>query len=199
MHDGIGKKKILLLKEMLEKINADIGVSCVDSLISCEKDVHELLDFSDNHIDLVVNCSDYPNVDTTSEFISKACMKRKIPHIIAGGYNLHLSLIGPTIIPGKTACFHCIQSGLAKEVPIDFTKTRKLYREKRNIGNLSPLAGISASFVAFESLRVLVASTKMAPYMTNKRGEFNFLTSKLNFSEYPKLTDCEWCGSKRNA
>lgn len=195
----IGKEKIVSLKESLEKINKNTNVFCVDSLITCEKDVHNALELSDVTADLVINCSDFPNVDTTSEFISKACMARRIPHIIAGGYNLHLSLIGPTIIPEVSACFHCIQLGLKKEVPIDFTNTRKLHREKRNIGNLAPLAGISASFVAFESLRVLIDSNKMEPYMMGKRGEFNFLTSKLNFSEYPKLPDCEWCGSIKNA
>lgn len=198
-YSDIGKKKIISLKESLKRTNKNVNVFCVDSFITCEKDVHNALGLSDGAADLVINCSDFPNVDTTSEFISKVCMERQIPHIIAGGYNLHLSLIGPTIIPGISACFHCIQSGLEKEVPIDFTNTRKLYREKRNIGNLSPLAGISASFVAFESLRVLIASNKMVPYMMGKRGEFNFLTSKLNFSEYPKLPDCEWCSSIKNA
>ncbi len=195
-YGDIGKKKVISLKESIERINKNAKVFCVDSLITCEKDVYNALELSGGMADLVINCSDFPNVDTTSGFIGKACIKRQIPHIIAGGYNLHLSLIGPTIIPGKSPCFHCIQSGLEKEVPIDFTNTRKLYREKRNIGNLAPLAGISASFVAFESLRVLIASNKMLPYMMGKRGEFNFLTSKLNFSEYSKLPDCEWCGSK---
>jgi len=195
-YSDIGKKKIISLNEAIERINKNAKVFCVDSLMTCEKDVYNALELSGGTADLVINCSDFPNVDTTSEFISKVCMERQIPHIIAGGYNLHLSLIGPTIIPGKSACFHCIRSGLEKEVPIDFTNTRKLYREKRNIGNLAPLAGISASFVVFESLRVLIASDKMLPYMMGKRGEFNFLTSKLNFSEYPKLPDCEWCGSK---
>jgi molybdopterin/thiamine biosynthesis adenylyltransferase len=198
-YNDIGKKKIISLKNILEKININTKITCVDSFITCERDVHELLRLSDGTADLVINCSDFPNVDKTSEFISKACMKMRIPHIISGGYNLHLSLIGPTIVPGKTPCFHCIQKGLEKEVPVDFTNTRKLYREKRNIGNLAPLAGISASFVAFESLRVLIASNKMLPQMMGKRGEFNFLTSKLNFSEYPKLINCEFCNSITNA
>ncbi len=198
-YSDIGKKKIVCLKESLERINKNANVFCVDSLVTCEKDVHNALELINSEADLVINCSDFPNVDTTSEYISKACMARKIPHIIAGGYNLHLSLIGPTIIPGSSACFHCIQLGLEKELPIYFTNTKKLHREKRNIGNLAPLAGISASFVAFESLRVLIDSDKMSPYMMGKRGEFNFLTSKLHFSEYPKSPYCEWCGSIKNA
>lgn len=198
-YDDIGKKKIFCLKETLKNINKNAKVFCVDSLVTSEKDVLDAIEISGMAVDLVINCSDFPNVDTTSEFISKVCMEKQIPHIISGGYNLHLSLIGPTILPGISACFRCIKLGLEKELPMDFLNTRKLHREKRNIGNLAPLAGISASFVVFESLRVLLDSEKMKPCMMGRRGEFNFLTSKLNFSEYPKLPDCEWCGSIRNA
>ena len=107
---------------------------------------------------------------------------------------MHLSLIGPTIIPNETPCFRCIGRGLEEEQPNDFSRVRKLFRPKRNIGNLSPLAGISASFTCFEAIRVLVKSDKLQPLMKGRRGEFNFLTSKLNFSEYSRLSDCEWCG-----
>jgi molybdopterin-synthase adenylyltransferase len=198
-YNDIGRKKTTSLKEILERANKNVNILCSDVLISCERDVRDLLKSSDKIADLVINCSDFPNVDKTSEFISNVCMETKIPHIISGGYNLHLSLIGPTIIPGRSACFHCIQSGLEKEIPAKFINKKKLYREQRNIGNLAPLAGVSASFVVFESLRVLIDSHKMPPYMMGKRGEFNFLTSKLNFSEYPKLTDCRWCNLIKNA
>jgi hypothetical protein len=107
-----------------------------------------------------------------------------------------LSLIGPTIIPHKTACFKCIGKGLELQQQEDFSSIRKLQRKKRNIGNISPLAGISASFTINESIRVLCQSDKLAPVMTNKRGEFNFLTSEVAFSNYEKLDDCFWCGAK---
>ncbi len=198
-YNDIGKKKVDVLKKSLLRVNKNVSVFCADSMISCEDDIRNVLKLSGRTASLIINCSDFPNVDTTSEIIGKVCMEQGIPHIIAGGYNLHLSLIGPTILPGISACFRCIQSGLEKEKPKEFVKTKKLHKERRNIGNIAPLAGISASFVAFESLRVLISSNKMAPIMMGKRGEFNFLTSKLSFSEYPKLADCEWCDLPVNA
>lgn len=191
-HNDIGKNKTDSIKQSLKRLDSGVEIDCADCLISCEEDVRKLLK---PNTSLVINCSDYPNVDVTSGFISKACMSDKVPHIIAGGYNLHLSLIGPTILPGVSACFKCIQDGLNEKFPHDFSKIKKMLREKRNIGNLSSLAGITSSFVAFEALRVLIDSDKMPPFMTNKRGEFNFLTSKLHFSEYSKRVDCEWCNS----
>ena len=131
-YNDIGKKKIISLSETLERANKNVNVFCSDLLITCEKDVHDLLESSGKIANLVINCSDFPNVDTTSEFISNVCMETRIPHIISGGYNLHLSLIVPTIIPGKSACFHCIQSGLEKEIPVNFIN-KKSYIENREI------------------------------------------------------------------
>ncbi len=181
MHNKIesfgGKHQVVEIKKMIESSD-------------------NVFEIFKNHvgIDLVINASDHPNVDTTSEIIFKPCMDEEIPHIISGGYNLHLSLIGPTIIPNETACFKCIEKGLEDQQEDDFSNIRKLHRKKRNIGNISPLSGISASFTINESLRVLAKSERISPIMTNKRGEFNFLTSKVAFSGYEKRSDCTWCG-----
>jgi molybdopterin-synthase adenylyltransferase len=197
-YNDIGKTKVSCVKRSIQNLDPSIKVDCKDKFILDHSDVEEILEQYGCKFDLVINASDYPNVDTTSEIISKACMKHNIPHIIAGGYNLHLSLIGPTIIPYMSPCFQCIKIGLEEERPVDFTAVRKLHRAKRNIGNLSPLAGISASFSVFEAIRVLVRSERLHPIMTGRRGEFNFLTSKLNFSDYSRKSDCEWCGQRQH-
>ncbi len=198
-YSDIGKTKVSCVNRVIQRIDPKINVNCHETMIQKYIDIELILRNSDKKFNLVINASDFPNADTTSEIISKACMKHKIPHIIAGGYNLHLSLIGPTIIPYKSPCFLCIKCGLEKERPEDFSKVRKLYREKRNIGNLSPLAGISASFAVFEAMRVLVSSEKLRPVMIGRRGEFNFLTSKLNFSNYSRIPGCQWCGNGQKA
>ena len=194
MNSDIGKKKTEAIIGRLKDINKDIDAYSFDFLVESESDLEKVKSESRTGFDLVINASDFPNVDITSEIISTFCMKHELPHIISGGYNLHLSLIGPTIIPNKTPCFLCIKQGLEREQPEDFSKIKKLVRPKRNIGNLSPLAGISASFATFEAIRVLVKSDKLKPIMTGRRGEFNFLTSKINFSEYSQIQNCELCG-----
>ena len=197
--DDIGKQKTSCIERLLHKIDPTISVNISDSLVQSTLDVLNIINSSKSDVDLVINASDIPNVDTTSEYIAKACMERRIPHIIAGGYNLHLSLIGPTIIPYRTPCFKCIKYGLENGKPDEFSRVRKMHREKRNIGNLSPLAGISASFAVFEAIRVFISSEDLFPIMAGRRGEFNFLTSKLSFSEYPRVPKCSWCGNENNA
>jgi hypothetical protein len=120
-------------------------------------------------------------------------MDYKIPHIIAGGYNLHLSLIGQTIIPFESACFECADIVLNGKNQQELMGVRKLVRSERNLGNLAPLAGITASFAVNEILRLIFRNENLQPKMLNRRGEFNFLTNKISFFDLPKQQNCSWC------
>ena len=106
--DDIGKKKIDVLENRLRQYNPELNVIKSESYL----DKNSLHKFDDIKIDLIINCADKPNVDTTSLWIGEYAMNRCIPHIIGGGYNLHLSLIGQTVIPGRTACVNCFRKKL---------------------------------------------------------------------------------------
>ena len=112
------------------------------------------------------------------------------PYVIAGGYNLHLSLIGMTVLPGKTACYHCGRLTLEERQSDDLIDMRKLARPWRNIGNLAPLAAITASFAANEVIRLAISDTRVPPAMINRRGEFNFLTGEMHFVSLPARREC---------
>ena len=81
-------------------------------------------------VDLIINCADKPTVDQTSLIVGQFCMKHNIPHIIGGGYNLHLSLLGQTIIPFKSACVNCFKKSLEEENNIDTHNIKKLQVKK---------------------------------------------------------------------
>jgi len=190
----IGAKKTIGLSCMIKDVNENARLTIVDALIDSEDTFTDI--FSGNpKVHLVVNCSDDPNVDTTSSWIFRPLMDSGTSHILAGGYNLHLSLIGPTILPYKSACFECIRLGLEDAAPDNLRGVRKLARPKRNIGNVAPLAGISSSFTANEALRCLLADSRLSPYMVNKRAEYNFMTQELRCTEFKRRPDCSWCGN----
>jgi len=136
--EDLGRPKVKVLADRFSKLYPDLKVTTVTELL--EQEVQISQHFGQlSTTDLVINAADYPNVDTTSKLIFPTCMNLKIPHIVAGGYNLHLSLIGPTIIPFETPCYKCIELGLDQLQNEDFSHLRKLVRPKRNIGNLGRL------------------------------------------------------------
>ena len=193
--DDIGELKVDAVRNKIESLNPTATVEVHNQFIDSETQFSKILNGKSGTIDLVVNAADMPNVDVTSGIIARICTKKNIPHIIAGGYNLHLSIIGPTIIPFESACYKCIEIGLEEIAPDDLAGLRKLERKNRNIGNVAPMAGISASFTINEAIRLLVKSERLIPHMLNKRGEFNFLTNTVNFSEFKRRRDCPWCNS----
>ncbi len=142
---------------------------------------------------VLINCADYPSVANTSAIINDAAFTLNLPYIIAGGYNMHLSLVGPTIIPRQTPCFHCISYGMDQLKVAEIEGAERVVKEHRNLGNLAPLAAISASFAANEYLKLILDLPQLKPTMFGKRGEFNFLTKKLTVEEYMPWDKCPYC------
>jgi molybdopterin/thiamine biosynthesis adenylyltransferase len=188
----VGQLKTTALFTGLRRINPKVEVQEKQVRIVEAVQLYELLDGLPSHC-IVVNCADQPSVDATSALVDEACKRSGMAYVIAGGYNLHLSLIGMTVIPGKSACYHCGSINLDQQQGSDLQDLRKLVRPWRNVGNLAPLAAITASFAANEVLRLAVASDRLPPRMLGRRGEFNFLTNELHMVELPPRMECGCC------
>lgn len=187
---SVGSKKSEVLKKDLEDINKDVKIKIISKFL--ENDFFEKTEIPKN-IDLIINCSDEPSVDATSRVISKYAMKNKIPHIVGGGYNLHLTLIGQTIIPFQSACFNCFNMALKDVNSKDLRNVRILHRENRKLGSFSPLSGISASLAALDAFKVLIKKYDTLQ-QSNKRIEFNVQDLKFKIINIERNLNCNWCG-----
>ncbi len=186
----VGFKKADILEKRLKEYDSTINIiKCYDFL-----DEQSLSQFDDYSIDLIINCADKPNVDMTSLWIGEYGMKRNIPHIVGGGYNLHLSLIGQTVIPNKSACVKCFQMQLEEQNKIDPNRVKKLAVKNRKVGSFGPMCSMIASMVGMESIKILSGCT--VPANINRRGEFDIYTMDITYHEFLRRDDCEWCGKK---
>lgn len=185
----VGRSKVDALADRLRAINPKVCAQGLKERLKDAKRLAEIIPRLPSHI-IVVNCADTPSVDATSSIVDEACRSTATPYVIAGGYNLHLSLIGMTVLPGRTACYHCARLTLAEQQGDDLINMRKLVRPWRNIGNLAPLAAITASFAVNEVIRLAIADDRLLPAMVNRRGEFNFLTGKIYFVNLPPRREC---------
>ncbi len=186
----IDKFKIDALAEKLVALNPSMSIDKKYLTATSAESLEEIISCIQGNI-IFVNCADMPSVDDTSNWINLACQKTKTPYIIAGGYNLHLSLVGMTVIPGKTACYQCGKITLDELQNQELLGLKRLNRPWRNIGSLGPLVAITSSFTVNEAIRLALASSgKLVPAMLNKRGEFNFQTNKLHFIDLPPRKEC---------
>ncbi|MCY4304561.1 MAG: ThiF family adenylyltransferase [Aestuariivita sp.] len=190
--DDIGVPKVQALKSAIHRISPSIQIKKFPIKISAYAHLESLL--LNAAPDIIVNCADEPSVDMTSEWINSYCHKQRVPYVIAGGYNLHLSLIGMTVSPGVSACFNCSRITLNELEHESLNGIRRLWRPKRNLGSLAPLTGITSSLAASEVLRLAVRSERLVPAMWNRRGEYNFLTNTISFVDLFPRQECGCVG-----
>lgn len=186
--DDVGRKKADALEGRLRAYSNRIQILKSYHFLD-EEALHE---FDGIDISLIINCADKPTVDDTSLWIGEYAMRRKIPHIVGGGYNLHLSLIGQTVVPGESACVNCFRKTLEEENRIDPTKVKKLEVKNRKIGSFGPMCSMIASMVGMEAIKVL--SGDITPSNLNRRGEFDIYNMDIKYKNYDRRADCEWCG-----
>lgn len=150
----------------------------------------------DKEFCLAINCADYPNVDTTTNILGKECMKRNIPHIIGGGYNLHLSLIGQSVIPYESACHECFNKALQK-INTYHAELKKLHRANRKIGSFTPLCTISASLAALDAFKILCGFYNK---LTNTSTRIEFKIREMDIERMPISRDptCQCCKEKND-
>lgn len=201
----VGRRKVDAMADHLQNIDRSIEVARYPMrLRESESDrgnagatttLHQLLE-KESGACIVVNSADQPSVDATSALVDVACQATRTPYVIAGGYNLHLSLVGLTVIPGESSCYQCGRITLEEAQGNELDDMRKLVRPWRNIGNLGPLAAITSSFASNEVLRLVLPRDRIKPAMLNRRGEFNFLTNQMHFTELPPREECG-CGAAR--
>lgn len=190
VESDVGQYKTDVLERRLKEYNKDIKIQKKNMFLE-----EESLDiFNNETIDLIINCADKPNVDTTSLWIGQYAMRKGIPHIIGGGYNLHLSLIGQTVVPGDTACVNCFRKKLEEENKIDPEKVKKLAVKNRKVGSFGPMCSMIASMVGMEAIKIL--TKKIKPSNINRRGEFDIYTMDIQYKMYERREDCEWCGKE---
>lgn len=187
--DNIGERKIDVIEKRLKEYDCEVNV--IKSFSFLENNLNQ---FNGEKIDLIINCADKPNVDTTSLWVGEYAMKRNIPHIIGGGYNLHLSLVGQTVMPGKSACVKCFEKKLTEDNKIDTEKVKKLAVKNRKIGSFAPMCSIIASMIGMEAVKILTKNIE--PSNVNRRGEFDIYNMSIAYREFNRRDDCEWCGKE---
>lgn len=188
-HD-IGKKKTSVLAERLKQIEPQVEIKEINAFLDVST-----LELLDDKVDLIINCADKPTVDQTSEWVGFYCTKKAIPHIVGGGYNLHISLVGQTIIPYETACYNCFDMQLKEINDIEGMNIKRLNTKNRKIGSFGPMCSIVASFIGMEAIKVL--SKHIMPDNINRRGNFDIYGMTLEYKQFEKMPDCSWCGESK--
>lgn len=169
--NDIGKYKIDCIKEKIpgSKITAK------NIRISDEKDISELI----KSADFVLCTVDKPS-RIVRRIINKVCVKYKKP-VLFCGFAEHVGMIGPFIVPGKTACLQCIEKKL-KEVPLNNVSLVPSY---------GPLCFMISSIVTNEIINYYIKYNKNN--LIGKTLMFDFATYKSKIINWKRKDNCKEC------
>ncbi len=159
------------------------------NLIPFRNRVSEIEDLSDiiEGCTFLVNCADQPSIVDTTKIIDGYARKREIPYSIAGGYNMHLGMIGPIIIPGKSACFDCF---LAYQKENDPLKDLAKVKEVSSTGNFGPIAGAIGNLHVMDIAKFLLGKGSIN---IERFAEIDFLDLSVEWREFTKQINCPNC------
>ena len=93
----VGKYKVDVIKEKLK----DAKILPFKKRVELNQNLEDII----SGCNFLVNCADSPSVTETTKIIDRYVSQKGIAYCVAGGYNLHLGMVGPIIIPGITKTF----------------------------------------------------------------------------------------------
>lgn len=184
----IGNSKLNSIEKKLLLLNDSIKIEKIENQIKNMTDL-ECLSSQFKKSDVVINCSDFPDINTTSKWVSSMCMKFNKKHIIGGGYNGHTGLIGPSIIPYKSACWGCFEAQFnhdLEEINFDI-----LANTRKSAGAIAILSSIIANIQAWECIKMITGIDTIQTM--NRRGFFDIRTYAITWEETDRASQCELC------
>ncbi len=187
----IGKHKTFCIKNKILNFEQEADVSIKDI---CIQKTSDLNDDVIKNTSLFISCADYPSVDKVNYIVSKYCVKNDIPHILCGGYDGHNSFIGPSILPGYSACWNCYEISKVYDKKIKGLKQVDILKPDFVPGTIAPLASIIASIHAVEAIKILTGCAQ--PEFLNSKGEFNFFNYSIKKVKFEKQKKCSFCSKK---
>ena len=175
----IGKPKVSVLKTRIP----DSNILTYTARVSNNEDLEEII----QDTNFIVNCADFPSVQETTKIIDSYARRLGIAYTIAGGYNMHLGMVGPIIVPGFTACFDCFLRTQKENDPLS---KLKVVKDVEDSGNLGPIAGAIANIQVMEILKYII---NRGEHNFNRFAEIDFLSLRIDWRDYDKHPECYVC------
>ena len=138
--------------------------------------------------DLLVQTADSPAYSIV-RWVDEACRALRIPYVL-GGQRPPVVRAGPTIVPGRTACFTCRETALRREFPLYGELSAQRDASPPRAITLGPASAIAGALVALQSMHALLGR----PVPTEGRALLvDMRTLATTWEAWERLPDCPAC------
>ena len=170
----VGKYKTETLKTKLEN-EEKVRINCINKKIVTGSDIEDEIKKSD----FVVCTLDKPS-RIIRRIINEICVKYNKP-IIFSGFSEHVAMVGPLIVPKKSACLKCMDKHMNEE-PLNNVQLVPSY---------GPLCMFISSMVTNEIINYY--NKFNSSNLIGKTLMFNILTYESKIVKWKRKINCEVC------
>jgi len=152
----IGRRKVDVAAEALRGLNPDIDLVPLARRIRGVPDVRSVAAGAD----FVVCTADWP-VHDIGRWVNQACLELGIPHISAGQFPPRVR-IGPTFVPGRTACLECQERAIRRDFPLYDELVEHRRHATTVAATLGAPSGLIGSLLAMEVIHWITGISEPA-------------------------------------
>lgn len=175
----IGRFKTEVLREKAIQYDEKIKINSFNRFISTKKDLYPFI----KKADLVISTMDKP-VRKIRRIVNSVCVKERKPVIFAG-FSEHYGMIGPFVIPGKTACLVCND----KKTKLDLIENREI------TPSYGPLCLLISSIISDEVINFFIKFKNEKYSLQGKTLLFDFNEYTTSQVIWDKKANCKECGN----
>ena len=152
----VGRRKVDVAAESLRALNAEIDFVPIARRVRSVEDVRSLA----YGADFVVCTADWP-VHEIGRWVNRACLELGIPHTSAGQFPPRVR-VGPTFVPGRTACLECQERAVRRGFPL-YDELVEHRREHAPVAaTLGAPSGLIGSLLAMEVIHWITGISEPA-------------------------------------
>ncbi|MFF3667839.1 TOMM precursor leader peptide-binding protein [Microtetraspora malaysiensis] len=182
--EDVGAPKVAAAARALRRYQPGAEIRTLERRLTSAEDVAEAVAGAD----FVVNTVDTPQPHIR-RWVNRACVEAGVP-FVTGGFNQHVGLIGPLVVPGETACLACQERQLAERYG------RAELPTAENAGRVTPSFGPLCSAVAgLLAAEIIRYATGTGPCAIKGRTVYlDLLTLATTSRDFVRMSACGVCG-----
>jgi molybdopterin-synthase adenylyltransferase len=184
--DDLGSPKVERAADWARRFDPAIEVRTVPSRVGGAHDVGALLDGAD----VLVQAADTPPYEL-ARWVNAACLAARVPWIAAGQLPPLLK-IGPTYVPGDSACFTCHERVLRAASPYYDELVAQRRAATAPAVTLGPASGVIGTLLALEVMHLLLGGSP--PATAGRALLVDMRTLGVRSEAVPRDPDCPACG-----
>lgn len=187
-HRLIGRPKAMVAEGFVHGQALKPETRAVQAPLDIDTNVEELIG---SDVDLIINTADEPYIGATSIKLSRYCVTKRLPLLVAGGFDAHLASLSEMIVPGQTPCSDCYAKYFEETLRGWKPISHPIVDRRRGFGGLPSLSAFASSAAVLKIVRLL---SERGGDIEQGRGEFLFDQYSIDSFKVARNPECPTCG-----